>query len=154
MTAAYHHTQTAPVYLLLVVVSLAVLALGVFAGGPVLFLVLVSAILLFGAFAFQHLTTQDAGDHLHIEFGPVPLFVRRVDYARIRSVERTRSDPLDGWGIHWIPGRGWIWNLWGRDCVRVRFDDGKVLRIGTDDPGGLLRVLEERVNAVRAGDAT
>ena len=43
---------------------------------------------------------------------------------------------LDGWGIHMSIRGGWVWNLWGRDCVVVHLKKG-VLRIGTDDAANL-----------------
>ncbi len=36
------------------------------------------------------------------------------------AVSAARSNWLDGWGIHYFPGRGIIYNLWGFDCVRVQ----------------------------------
>jgi hypothetical protein len=35
----------------------------------------------------------------------------------IGSVEIGRTLHLDGWGIHMSVRGGWVWNLWGRDCV-------------------------------------
>jgi hypothetical protein len=43
---------------------------------------------------------------------------------------------LDGWGIHMSIRGGWVWNLWGRDCVVVHLKKG-TLRIGTDDAANL-----------------
>ena len=41
---------------------------------------------------------------------------------------------------------GVVWNLWGRECVVVRFRNGKVLRIGTDDAENLAGFLEGKVS--------
>jgi hypothetical protein len=35
--------------------------------------------------------------------------------------------------------------LWGQDCVVVHFQNGGVLRIGTDDTENLARFLEEMI---------
>ena len=51
---------------------------------------------------------------------------------------------LDGWGIHLSIRGGWVWNLWGRDCVVVHLTKG-VLRIGTDDAENFARFLEGKV---------
>ena len=69
---------------------------------------------------------------------------KRVDYAEILVFERARSHLIDSWGIHWVPGRGTTWNIWGRDCVEIRTSRG-LLRVGTDDPDGLVAHLAERV---------
>lgn len=44
---------------------------------------------------------------------------------------------------------GWVWNLWGRDCVVVHLKNGGVLRIGTDDAENLARFLEGKVRTER-----
>ena len=72
---------------------------------------------------------------LAIRFGPVPLFRRTVRYTDIEKVEVGRTLILEGWGIHYSIRGGWVWNLWGRDCVVVHFKNGGVLRIATDDAG-------------------
>ena len=99
------------------------------------------------AFCFRTLTVHDGGDALVIHFGPIALFRRRVPYASMRSVRTTRSALIDGWGIHWIPGRGWTWNLWGRACVEIETERG-CLRVGTDDGDALAAFLRTRM----AGD--
>jgi hypothetical protein len=58
-------------------------------------------------------------------------------------VERSRSAVIDGWGVLWVPFRGWTWNLWGRDCVGVDLGE-RSLRIGTDDPEGLEAFVKAR----------
>ena len=93
---------------------------------------------------FHNLTVADQGDVLSIRFGPMPLFARTVNYADIEQVEVGRTTILDGWGIHYSIRGGWVWNLWGRDCVVVHFKKGGVLRIGTDDAEGLAGFLTTR----------
>ena len=46
------------------------------------------------------------------------------------AVEAGRSSLIDGWGIHWIPGRGWTYNLWGFGCVVIQ-QGKKTTRVGT-----------------------
>ncbi len=142
----YHHKQRAPLHLLLWVIALACAAAALGAGDVVAASVgLACAALLVGALAlcFQSLTIRDGGDALEIRFGPVPLFQRRVSYAEIRAVRPARSALIDGWGIHWMPGRGWTWNLWGRDCVELDLEHA-TLRLGTDDREGLCDFLRTR----------
>ena len=146
----YHHTQKGPWGLLLYAVAavfftaswyLPVLAL------KITFLVTGLFMLLLGA-SFGHLTVADEGDQLAIRFGPFPLFRKRIWYDHIREVETDRTTFLDGWGIHWSPWGGWVWNIWGRDCVVLRFERG-MLRVGTDDPQGLVEFLKHRMSPTR-----
>lgn len=143
----YSHTQKAPLSLILYASALACFGLarmvgdmpGVYiAGGVGLLIALLGP-------AFHHLTVEDEGDVLAIRFGPVPLFRRTLRYVDIESVEVGRTLILEGWGIHWSMRGGWVWNLWGRDCVVIRFTEGGVLRIGTDDAGTLADFLQGRI---------
>lgn len=146
-TSGYTHTQRAPLCLILYGMVPLFFAIAWSIGdtpGALIFVGtgLVIAIL---AAAFHHLTVADQGETLAIRFGPVPLFRRTVRYADIQAVEFGRTLILDGWGIHLSLRGGWVWNLWGRDCVVVHLKKG-VLRIGTDDASGLARFLQEKID--------
>lgn len=145
----YSHTQTAPLCLLVYAVGASLLVLGCFIRDtppiPWLFPPL-GLLLLILARGFHHLMVCDVGDHLAIKFGPLPLFRRTVPYSDIIKVEIGQSLLLDGWGIHRSIRGGWVWNLWGRDCVVVHFRSGDVLRIGTNDAQNLASFLQSRMN--------
>ena len=74
---------------------------------------------------------------------PSPATVQADD--DIEKVEVGRTMILDGWGIHYSVRGGWVWNLWGRDCVALRLKNGGVLRIGTDDASNLAGFLEGKI---------
>ena len=95
---------------------------------------------------FQTLTVRDEGENLAVRFGPLAVFRTDVPYAEITAVEPARSSIIDGWGIHCMPGRGWTYNLWGFDCVRITLGR-KTIRIGTDDPQGLAEFLKAKIAA-------
>ena len=152
-TPGYSHRQTAPLCLLLYATAVVLLGLGL-AGPdvppiPWLFPA-VGLMTLVPAASFHHLTVEDRGDVLDVRFGPVPLFRRTVRYAAIEAVEVGRTHLLDGWGIHYSVRGGWVWSLWGRDCVEIRFRDGHTLRVGTNDAGNLARFLETKANGTGA----
>jgi hypothetical protein len=143
----YDHTQTAPLFLILVGVGSAMLIgawltpewfvqIILLCGGGLMFIL---------ALCFRQLTVSDEGDRLLICFGPLPLLRRRIQYSEIEKVEQAKSTILDGWGIHLSLSGGWTWNLWGFDCVDVRYRKGRKVRIGTDDPVGLEAFLKGRV---------
>ena len=104
----------------------------------------VSLVLVLVAFCFASLTVRDAGTHLSVRFGPIPLFGTKIQYSSITGVAAAKSGLLDGWGVHWMPFRGWIYNLWGFGCVRVSLGS-KTVRVGTDDVDGLVRFLETKL---------
>jgi hypothetical protein len=94
--------------------------------------------------AFQSLTVCDEGDALAIRFGPLPLLRARIPYSRITAVEPGQTSLIDGWGIHWIPGRGITYNLWGFNCATVHLGN-RVVRIGSDDVENLVGFLQSKI---------
>ena len=105
-------------------------------------------IMFFGAgLCFGSLTVRDEGQWLDVRFGPLPLFGTKIAYSTITGVEAASSGALDGWGIHWVLGRGVIYNLWGFDCVRIRVGK-KIVRVGTDDVEGLLSFLRTKIDSL------
>jgi hypothetical protein len=147
-TPEYSHTQKAPLCLILYVSALACFLLVFIIGERPGFYIGGGAGLLIALLGpcFHHLTVEDQSNVLVIRFGPVPLFRRTVRYADIGSVEIGRTLLLDGWGIHLSIRGGWVWNLWGRTCVMVRFKNGGTLRIGTEDAENLVGFLEGKIS--------
>jgi hypothetical protein len=127
----------------------AVSARGPEAGWIVLVLLLVGGLTLALSFCFRTLTIEDRGDVLDVRYGPVALFRRRIPYAAIQSATPGRSRLIDGFGVHWMPGRGWTWNLWGFDCVELVVE-GRRTRLGTDDREALVAFLQRRIAPVEA----
>jgi hypothetical protein len=143
---AYQHTQPAPLCGILYALAVLEFALAwsLRQQPPMPWLFLgIGALIFVLAASFHYLTVVDLGDRLLIAFGPLPVFRRTIRYADIISAEVGRTSILDGWGIHWRAGRGWLWNIWGRDCVVVRLQKG-ALRIGSDDAANLAQFLQER----------
>lgn len=144
---AYNHIQRAPLHWLLYPPGIILLTTGwLNRGQPWLALVLLGAatLMLALAFSFQRLTIRDEGSWLAVRYGPLPVFRTRVLYADISSAEPGRSSLIDGWGIHWIPGRGYTYNLWGFECVKLQVR-GRTVRIGTDDAGNLIAFLKTKL---------
>lgn len=147
----YRHTQQAPLFVLLYAVGgLYWLLAWWLQDRPVLAWLFpaIGLLMLVLGTSFQHLTVEDIGDRLTIQFGPLPLFQTSVCYDDVLAVAVGRTSPLDGWGIHWQPGRGWLWNLWGRECVVFQLRQG-VFRVGSDDAQNLARFVESRLEQIR-----
>lgn len=148
---SYRHTQRAPLCFLLYALAAAEIVLAWMLrneSAVVWTLSIAGAVILLLAASFHHLTVEDQGDSLAIAFGPVPLFRRRVPYASIVEATVGRTTILDGWGIHLSLRGGWVWNIWGRNCVRLQLRRG-TLRVGTDDAENLARFVSQRI----AGEA-
>ena len=66
---------------------------------------------------------------------------RAIALSDVNGGSQVRNSWWYGWGIRWIP-HGWMYNVWGCDAVELQLANDRVFRIGTDDPGGLVAVLE------------
>ncbi|QDU57053.1 hypothetical protein Pan181_32670 [Aeoliella mucimassa] len=143
----YEHTQHSPLHWLLLVPAGAMLLSAAWATeSPAVVAVLLGSGLITGVlgFSFGRLTVRDEGSRLAIEFGPLPLFRKTVEYHEITDVCVARSSWIDGWGIHWMPGRGTTYNLWGFDCVELQLGNQQ-LRVGTDEAENLAEFLRQRL---------
>ena len=146
--SSYKHVQHAPLCLLIYVLAVVFLVLGLAMNTeppiPWLFPPIGLFMLVLAA-SFHHLAVEDKGDRLSVSFGPLPLFRRTIRYGAIVSAEIGRTTILDGWGIHWSLRGGWVWNLWGRDCVVLQLPKG-ILRVGTDDAMNLADLLNRKIS--------
>ena len=145
----YEHIQHGWFHWILHMLGLVPLTLGItlrseFEGGW-LATVAVGVLMELVATCFWHLRVRDEGDVLGVAFGPLRVFSKRIPYGSLREFRPERTSILDGWGVRWRPGAGWLWNLGGFDCIRFLDDRGRSFRVGTDDPEGLLEHLTARV---------
>lgn len=143
----YSHTQRSPLYLLLHAISALTFAIAWFLRGDqtMLTVLLLSALVTFIlGLAFKTLTITDETYSLLVQFGPIPLFWKRIDYTELTAARLGRTKFLDGWGIHWVPRRGWTYNLWGFECVELTVA-GSTIRLGTDDAEHLARFLKTKI---------
>lgn len=139
----YEHTQRGPWRFIGYFYALVMTPVLWMAGdSPIAVLLLGGAVLLVIVLCegFSRLTIQDEGDRLNVAFGPPPLWHTEIAYRDIESIEPARSTFLDGWGVHWLPGRGTIYNVWGYDCVRVKTAK-RIVRLGTNDVDRLVAFL-------------
>lgn len=148
---SYKHVQHAPICLLLYGLAIVFLVLGLVLNTeppiPWLFPPIGLVIFVLAA-SFHHLTVEDQIEHLSISFGPIPLFRQTIRYDDIISAKIGRTTILDGWGIHMSLRGGWVWNLWGRDCVILQLRKG-ILRVGTDDAVNLADFLNQKISTQR-----
>jgi hypothetical protein len=104
----------------------------------------IAAVFALCSLVFGSLTIRDDGDHLALRFGPLPVLRKMIRYADITAVEIGRTAIIDGWGIHFVPGRGWTYNVWGFACVKLTLGR-KIIRVGTDDAEELAKVIREKI---------
>ncbi len=135
MTVSYRHTQIG--YFMIGALSAGVVGLSAslaLGSGPRVLLVVV-AILAVCLMLFPTLTVVVERDRVRCFFG-VGLIRRELRVSDIVAVSVVRNPWSYGWGLRLIPG-GWLWNVSGLDAVELRLHDGKLFRIGTDEPNAL-----------------
>ena len=145
--STYEHTQKAPLHWLLYLPAVVLVAAAWLSRGQVLLALIMlgaAALLFILGFSFQRLTIRDEGEWLAIRYGPLPVFRTRIPYADISSVEPGQTSWIDGWGIHWIPGRGYTYNLWGFSCARLRVR-GRTVQVGSDEADKLVEFLKSKL---------
>jgi hypothetical protein len=143
----YHHTQTGGFHYFLYSAAVVLAAVAwLFAGklGVAPLLSGVALLLAASGWIFQCMTVRDEGDQMAICYSPLEIAFKRIHYSQIRSAEKSRSSILDGWGIHWVPGRGTTYNVWGFDCVELEVGNRRI-RIGSDDVDNLVAFLRSKI---------
>ena len=143
----YQHTQRSPLHLMLYLpVAFSFLVAWQMRNdvAPSMIVAVVAVILLVLALSFQTLTVSDQGEFLDVRYGPLNVFGTRIAYRDITAVEQGKTSMIDGWGIHFIPFRGWTLNLWGFDCAKITRKN-KVIRIGTNDSETLVKLISEKI---------
>jgi len=137
----YKHTQIGYVILSFGAMALFI-ALEMFfrkANGASLLIGLAAILLMMGLFGT--LTVEIRNGLLKFRFGP-GLIRKTLKIAAIESCAIVRNPWYYGWGIH-ATSKGWIYNVSGFQAVEIFMNDGRRLRLGTDEPEILRRVIIE-----------
>lgn len=97
--------------------------------------------------AFYNLTVQIDAEHVRIRFG-IGLIRKRFPLDQIASCRPVKNSWASGWGIRLTPN-GWLFNVSGLDAVELKMQNGKTVRIGTDQPQALATAIEQALEARR-----
>jgi hypothetical protein len=149
----YKHTQIGLAIIVPVSVAIIVFLVMLVAGRVIVpvwsaaAIVLITPLLL--AF-FGTLTVSIDGERLLAKFG-IGLVRKSIPLSRIASFQSIRMRWLHGFGIHWIPFRGWLYNVSRLKAVEIIMKSGRHIFIGTDEPEVLCKALEKSVPKEPAG---
>ena len=67
-----------------------------------------------------------------------------IALADVKVVDTTRTRWYEGWGIR-RTRRGWLYNATGFGAVELRMRDGRVIRLGSDEPDRLRSFITARL---------
>lgn len=93
------------------------------------------------------LTVEVKESEVQIRFG-IGLIRKNFPLDEIKSCEPVRNRWWYGWGVRLIPG-GWLYNVSGLDAVELVMRNGKIFRIGTDEPRLLADVIQAHMAKLR-----
>jgi hypothetical protein len=138
----YHHKQIGffiiiPLIVVFIIVFAQLMATGVFHFILILILIFFFCVLTL----FYALTIEIQDNIITCRFG-IGLIQKRISLSEIETVKAVQNPWYAGWGIRWIPGQYWLWNVSGFEAVELYMKDGKKFRIGTDEPEALVRAIE------------
>lgn len=143
VTEHYRHTQIGWT-LIAIVVGVGLLELTIVALSTVSTLALTLAGALAAVFAvllvmFASLTVVVDSDVLHLWFG-AGLLRRDVPLGDVVAARIVRITWWSGWGVRAVP-HGLLYRVGGRGAVELELENGRVVRVGSDEPAALLAAV-------------
>jgi len=106
---------------------------------------LLVAVLAAGLLLFGWLTVEVDGREVRLRFG-VGAFRRTVRVEDVRGCDRVQTRMRWGWGIRWTPA-GWLYNVAGREAVRLDLLRERPVIIGSDDADALKAAIDAQIAA-------
>ncbi|MCX6736430.1 MAG: hypothetical protein NTZ13_05100 [Candidatus Parcubacteria bacterium] len=151
---SYKHTQ---ISYLMIVVTLMVLALFSWAyitaraeppsvdSGTNLLVTSIMAFVLFLLASLVTLTASIDEKYLKIKFG-YGIFRKKFSLNEIVSAKQVKNHWYYGWGIKfWLWPKMWIYNVSGFDAIEITMKNGRIYRIGTNDPKILETAIKQTI---------
>jgi hypothetical protein len=99
-------------------------------------------VILIAALALFYSLSIEIHDNVLICRMGLGLIQKRILLSEIQQARTVQNPWYAGWGIHWLPGQFWIWNVSGLRGVELTLKNGKRFRIGTDEPESLVHAIE------------
>ena len=93
---------------------------------------------------FATLTVVVDEKALHLWFG-VGLLRREVPLGDVVAARALRIPWWTGWGVRAV-SHGWLYRVGGRDAVELELDNGRVVRVGSDEPAALFVAIDRIVD--------
>jgi hypothetical protein len=142
---SYRHTQIGWAILAVTLILPAMLYFA-FREGEMAVVLIVAAVvaLLLALFATMTVDIDERRFRLRLGAGVIR---RSIPLNTISAYAPVRNAWYYGWGIRLTPF-GMLYNVSGRAAVELLLDDGRRVRVGTDEPDALLRALESATGLV------
>lgn len=148
----YRHTQIGWVQIFVIGALLVLLACSdarmpkTQAVGGELLLRVVGLVLLLCMVIFGSMTVTVNDTTVTVQFGPGPIR-KTIQLLDIDSCRAVRNPWWWGWGIRRIPS-GWLYNVSGFDAVELVMKNGRIFRLGTDEPQALAEFIRSKLSRI------
>ncbi|MDD3144586.1 MAG: hypothetical protein PHV23_00585 [Candidatus Gracilibacteria bacterium] len=145
----YEHKQKGKLMIIVLFATIILFSFIFFQSGfdPILGLFMI--FILFIIFSFSSLTVSLYSENIIIRF-TCKLLKKEFSLGDVDSVKSVKNKWYFGWGIRgWFwPKYMWIYNVSGFDAVELTMKNGKIYRIGTDEPkkleGEILKLINKK----------
>ena len=106
----------------------------------------IMALILLMLSSFITLSASIDERYLRVKFG-YGIFRKKFSVSEIASATQVKNHWYYGWGIRrWFWPRMWIFNVSGFSAVEIRMKNGKIYRVGTDEPEKLEAAIKQSIN--------
>src|SRR3990167_2609605 len=103
----------------------------------------IMALILFILVSFSTLTVAIDEQFLRIRFG-WGIFRKKFLLTDIAAIRKVKNHWYYGWGIRlWFWPKMWIFNVSGFDAIELTMKNGKIYRIGPDEPEKLEAAIKQ-----------
>ena len=141
----YEHTQTGRLMIFISIVF--ILYFGFLSTrvdlAPTFFITMF--LILFILFSFASLKIMIDEKYLRIKFG-YGMFKKRFVLKKIILARAVKNHWYYGWGIkRRLTPPMWIYNVSGFDAIEIKMENGKIYRIGTDEPENLEQAIRRAI---------
>ena len=150
MKAEYRHTQFGALMFVVFFVTGIVIAfffLSMLAEGRMAAALAMIGLYLLGLALFYAFTIEVSGGKLKFCFG-IGGIGKSYALGEIQAAQEVVNPWYYFWGIKSIPG-GWLYAIAPGSAVEVIFKNGKMIRLGTDQPQKLREAIDDAVAAER-----
>jgi len=143
MIMGYRHTQTG--FTILAFFALAIIVILALTPDKASFIytLLPIGILLIFSGLFCSMTVQIGNGTLFWFFGP-RFWKKKIQLTEVEHAEIVTNSWWYGWGIR-LTNSGWLYNVSGLKAVQISTKNGKKIRLGTNDPVGLLNAITDNI---------
>lgn len=135
----YKHSQLGTSLVVLLTIPMVIVFF--FSSGDPTVKITIYCIMSFLILNFYRLKTVINNEYITVSFG-LGLIRKKIKLESIASVELLKTSILCGWGIR-IMNDGTLYNVSGREAVKIKLKDGTAVAIGTNDVKNLMNSINE-----------